>query len=57
MIVNIIVFTLFGVSILLVILGAIFNCNFDDTPEGDLIMWYGRKERKHITLIRHNNLL
>lgn len=41
---------------ILLLIYAIFDVKLDLTEDGDLIAWYGRKERKFIYLIKNNDL-
>lgn len=40
-----------GIIVLLSIIGIIYNPKLDKTVEGDLLLWYGKKDnRKYIKL-------
>ena len=41
---------------ILLLIYTIFDVKLDLTEDGDLIAWYGRKERKFIYLIKNNDL-
>ena len=53
---EIFVLILLLIFFILLLLYAIFDVKLDLTDNGDLIAWYGRKERKFFYLIKDNDL-
>ena len=47
---------LLSLFFILLMIYAIFDVKLDLTDDGDLIAWYGRKERKFIYLIKDDHL-
>lgn len=46
----------FCIIITIIIIGQILNVDVDTNNKGDLIIFYGRKRRKGIILIKNENL-
>jgi hypothetical protein len=46
----------FSIIITIIIIGQILNVDVDTNSKGDLIIFYGRKRRRGIILIKHENL-